>query len=458
MSKRARDDTNIDATTDKKAKVGLTPIADLSPKLKNWTIKARVIAKGSPRTWSNNKGSGQLSSVDLMDSSGSIRATMFNEASKKLQAELEEGKVYVFSKGTMRAANPSFNTLSHAYELTLSSLTQVTRVDEDASIPLSQTVKAVPINRLCQKAIGAIVDVMGIVIDVEEPNTFTSKKGKQITRRRVTLLDQTSHDVDLTLWGDLATQNIKVSTPLAFTNCKVSDYGECTLSSSFDTKLVEDQDLLETVHKWYLRGGPTKIEHLSSPNRIHYDDPRTQIKELKEMKLEGEVKIAQLTAVLNHIPVDVDSPPWYKACPDCNRKVVMDDQGYFCEACSKVHLRYTPRYILNVQLLDPSGVLYVTLFDNEAKRLIGKEAQEVEGLLKEDKTEEFSSIFEETKGKEFLFKIKSLVQTTPDGEDKVRHNVMSMVKIDPEKELVWQKKHSTLSTADKSEAEKALGL
>lgn len=53
------------------------PISSLSPYQNKWVIKARVIAKPAIRTWSNAKGDGKLFSFDLMDESGSIRATVF---------------------------------------------------------------------------------------------------------------------------------------------------------------------------------------------------------------------------------------------------------------------------------------------------------------------------------------------------------------------------------------------
>lgn len=44
------------------------------------TIKARVTNKSAIRTWSNSRGDGKLFSVDLLDESGEIRMTGFNNA------------------------------------------------------------------------------------------------------------------------------------------------------------------------------------------------------------------------------------------------------------------------------------------------------------------------------------------------------------------------------------------
>lgn len=55
------------------------PIASISPYQNNWTIKARITAKSPIRTWSNAKGEGKLFSIDLVDESGEIRATLFRD-------------------------------------------------------------------------------------------------------------------------------------------------------------------------------------------------------------------------------------------------------------------------------------------------------------------------------------------------------------------------------------------
>lgn len=60
-----------------------TLISSLTPYYSKWVIRARVTSKTSMRTWSNKQGDGKLFSMDLMDESGEIRATCFNETADK---------------------------------------------------------------------------------------------------------------------------------------------------------------------------------------------------------------------------------------------------------------------------------------------------------------------------------------------------------------------------------------
>lgn len=54
-----------------------------------WTVKVRVTNKSDIRTWSNSRGEGKLFSMDLMDESGEIRATAFNQECDKFYHMIE---------------------------------------------------------------------------------------------------------------------------------------------------------------------------------------------------------------------------------------------------------------------------------------------------------------------------------------------------------------------------------
>lgn len=73
-----RNNTSFGNTTMTDA--AIVPIRDITPYNSKCTIKARVTNKSTVRTWSNSRGDGKLFSVDLLDESGEIRATGFNNA------------------------------------------------------------------------------------------------------------------------------------------------------------------------------------------------------------------------------------------------------------------------------------------------------------------------------------------------------------------------------------------
>lgn len=71
----------------------LKPIAHLNPFQQRWTIKARCTHKGPIRTFMRDQQEGKVCSVEFIDESGTIRATMFGGEVDEFYPNLETGKV-----------------------------------------------------------------------------------------------------------------------------------------------------------------------------------------------------------------------------------------------------------------------------------------------------------------------------------------------------------------------------
>lgn len=95
------------------------PIKSINPYQNKWIIKARVANKSDIKTWRNAKGDGKLFSLDLIDDSGEIRATAFNDAVDKFYETIDINKVYLISKAQVKAAKRQFSSIRNEYELTL---------------------------------------------------------------------------------------------------------------------------------------------------------------------------------------------------------------------------------------------------------------------------------------------------------------------------------------------------
>lgn len=111
-----------------KSKLPIYPIEGLSPYQTKWTIRARVTQKGEIKHFTNQRGPGQLFSVNFLDESSEIRATGFGDAVDKFYTLLKEGHVYYVSKARVVMAKKQFSNLPNEYELQLGNETEIAEV------------------------------------------------------------------------------------------------------------------------------------------------------------------------------------------------------------------------------------------------------------------------------------------------------------------------------------------
>merc|ERR1719326_1343455 len=92
-------------------------------------IRVRVMSKDK-RTYRNAKGEGKLFNVLVADHTADIRLTGFNEVLDQYYDRLIVGKVYLFTGGTIKQANPQYNNTSHSCEITLGRNTTIEECGE----------------------------------------------------------------------------------------------------------------------------------------------------------------------------------------------------------------------------------------------------------------------------------------------------------------------------------------
>ena len=70
------------------------------------------------RTYKNAKGEGRVGSIDLMDGSGDLKGTFFNDECDKWMQALEVNKVYKVRGGQIKSANKQYNQCKSDIEIT----------------------------------------------------------------------------------------------------------------------------------------------------------------------------------------------------------------------------------------------------------------------------------------------------------------------------------------------------
>ncbi|GER42749.1 replication protein A 70 kDa DNA-binding subunit A [Striga asiatica] len=100
-----------------------------------WTIKARVTSKDELRHYNNPRGDGKVFSFDLLDSNGGeIRVTCFNSVADQFYDQIEPGRVYMISRGTLKHSQKAFNHLHNDHEIMFDSTSTVQPCFDDDNI------------------------------------------------------------------------------------------------------------------------------------------------------------------------------------------------------------------------------------------------------------------------------------------------------------------------------------
>ncbi|MED6242075.1 60S acidic ribosomal protein P1, partial [Ataeniobius toweri] len=210
-----------------------------------WTIKARVTKKTEIRNWSNSKGDGKLFSFEIVDESGEIRITAFNNEVDRFFSLVEQGKVYYISKGTLKVANKQYTMLKNDYEMTLNAHSSIVPCEDSPGIPTVQC-DFVRIEELENRDKDAIIDVIGVCKSADSVSRITTKASREVSKRAINLIDTSGKVVTVTLWGEEAEKFDDSGQPVvAIKGARLSDFGGRSLSVLFSSTIMVNPDIPE---------------------------------------------------------------------------------------------------------------------------------------------------------------------------------------------------------------------
>lgn len=297
--------------------------------------------------------------MDLCDETGEIRATAFKEQVDKFFDLIEVDKVFYISKCQLKAANKQFSQLNNDYEMTFGNDTIIQEcIDDIGGIP-AVSYNFIPIANIASMEPNTILDVIGVCRDVGDLHQFTSKNGKELKKKEITLVDKSDSSICLTLWNDEAEKFDGVQQPvIMLKNTRINEFGggkTLATSSSTVMKINPDMEESHALRGWFNSGGgegiKTSISARTGGGGGNISTEWMTFLETKEKNLGNGDKPDYFQTKATTLIVKSNNSV-YKACPqpDCNKKAIDQENGHYrCEKCNADFPNFKYRLMLQVR-------------------------------------------------------------------------------------------------------------
>lgn len=414
----------------------VTPISMITPYISKWRICGLCTAKDELKTTKARSGAGDMKvfSFELTDKDGaSIRITGFNDAAERAYSIIQTDCSYYIAGGTVKQSNKRFNTTGHDYELSINANTEIAPCHDQIPKP-ALVLKICPLQNIPSHKDEA-VDILAVVDKMEPVNKFISKQGRDCVKRDLQLIDQTGTVVQFTLWGDQAEtfEDHALGQVISIKGALVKEWNgafSLAVSSGSKIELSPQLDEVPKLYEWYMteRGSiDAKTISMASGGSDAFGRDLRFIGTATALQLGNEPALANgrymnLKAMITTIKTD---NALYQSCSNegCNKKVVqLGHDQYRCEKCDTTSDTYKWSYMVQAELTDLTGSLWVTMFSSSATKVFGMEAQKL-GDLKEADKDAYDKILTDICFKYFNWRINAKPNTYND-ETRMRYSVL----------------------------------
>uniref|UniRef100_A0A7S4RPR6 Replication protein A subunit n=1 Tax=Alexandrium monilatum TaxID=311494 RepID=A0A7S4RPR6_9DINO len=376
------------------------PISELSNYVQRWTVRARVTSKSNLRTFSKGTNGGKVFHVHILDAhGGEIRASFFNETADKYFEVLKPGKCYTFSRGSTRIANQQYSSLKHRYELVFDKAAEIEEAVDDEQIEAFK-LSVVALREVQTRPLPCFVDLCGVVTSAGSIVSFTSKEGKELVKRDITIADDSATSLVVSIWGERAKQQdsaFEGNPVVGLKGVTVKEWNGGRSGSlseggalAFQPKLPE----ADKVRQWWSQGGSTQsitaMSVLGGTGGARRAAAKAAdlaaLRQLSEQVLD-QPELCSVVCRLALVQLQKRGeaqPLYYTACQEmkegktmpCNRRV---DSAGFCASCNRAG-KAAPRFNLRCRFADFADNAWLTTFHEAAQLVAGMTAEQAQGI------------------------------------------------------------------------------
>ncbi|CAG8592330.1 9051_t:CDS:10 [Funneliformis mosseae] len=411
---------------------GICTIDNISPYHNKWKLKAMVIQKSDLRTWTNARGSGKLFNVTLMDNSGEIRATAFNQQAEEYANLLQLNKVYYISKGKVNIAKKQFSNVQNDYEITIEASTVIEPAD-DLAVPIKIKIDPVKISDLINYEKDQTVDVVAAIKEISETTQITTKAQKMIDKRDIIIVDDSGYEIRLTTWGQQVNElrDVELGTIVICKNARVGDFQGKNLSMYGVSRLMIDPDIPQTYPIRLERETSVFASNSYSGSSNFRNDPEKTIAQIVNENIGHNSEKAEYFVTRGTIVFIKKESMFYAACPTdgCNKKVIEDgENSYRCEKCSRSfdHVKY--RYIFGINVSDHTDGMWFHCFNETGSIIMGKDANELNNIKENDESF-FEDWIDSRFFKTYIFKCRAKMENYQE-KNIIKYHVTEVIPVD----------------------------
>ena len=325
----------------------LIPLSEVNLNLKSILIEGKIIQIAPEREFTRKNGEiGRVGSLSLLDSTGSIRITFWNDDINKIK-NLKVDDVISISN-----LNPRLNTYdSKSIDLTANKSSKLKKLQKKLQIEVELIER---IDTL--QTFKGITSFKGKITSVDNLKIIESKSGERISLLGFIVSDQTDW-IRVTLWAETAEEyssKLSLNQGLLLKNVMVK---HSTFSQRNEISIINDSTLeMIEVEMDNLKTRDINNGNLKSSFSGIY-------RKIDSINTSGMVEIK------GYIAKKLENITIYEACTQCFKKL----DNCLCEIKAESEFRM----IINLLIDDGSGSIRVTFIGDKAEKFMGFETEKI---------------------------------------------------------------------------------